>query len=198
MKIITVGRANENDVTLTDMSVSRQHAQIVQTDNGTFTITDLNSRNGTFVNGQRVYGCVTLRDGDMVRLGDSNFSWQKYFGRVSSDHAPTQQAVGGGAYGYNQVYVQNIQNVNQSSHSQHQEPQPQGANGFAIVGFIFSFFFPLLGLIFSIVGLAKANQLNGRGRGLAGWGLALSIIGILVIVIVYIVYFAAVFGSFLA
>jgi hypothetical protein len=194
MKSITIGRANENDVTLTDMSVSRQHAQIVQTDNGTFTITDFNSRNGTFVNGQRIYGSATLRGNDMVRLGDSNFSWQKYFGQASSDHAPTQQAMGGGGYGYNQVYVQNIQNVSPAVDPQ---PQAEGANAFAILGFIFSFFVPLLGLIFSIIGLSKAKKMNGKGRGLAAWGLALSIIYFVVVIVVCIIYFAAL-GALLA
>ena len=109
MKIITIGRANENDIILTDTRVSRQHAQIVQADNGTFTITDLNSLNGTFVNGQRIYGCVSLRENDMVQVGDSTISWQNYFGHVSNDYAPTQQVVRGGDYGYNQIAVQNIQ-----------------------------------------------------------------------------------------
>ena len=71
MQTITIGRSSTNDVTLTDMSVSRQHAQIVRSDNGRYTITDLNSRNGTFVNGQRIFGTVDLNENDFVRIGES-------------------------------------------------------------------------------------------------------------------------------
>jgi len=54
-----------------DDLVSRQHAKIVQDpDNpARFVLTDLNSRNGTFVNKQRVSGAVALNVGDVVQLG---------------------------------------------------------------------------------------------------------------------------------
>ena len=54
-----------------DDLVSRQHAKIVQDpDNpARFVLTDLNSRNGTFVNKQRVTGGVALNVGDVVQLG---------------------------------------------------------------------------------------------------------------------------------
>ena len=52
-----------------DGSVSSKHARIVRTDDG-FVIEDLQSRNGTFVNGERVTeGPRKLNDGDLVRLG---------------------------------------------------------------------------------------------------------------------------------
>ena len=49
----------------------------------------------------------------------------------------------------------------------------------AIIGFVLSFFFALLGLIFSIIGLKKAKQLGGSGQGLAVAGLIISILGML-------------------
>ncbi len=57
-------------------------------------------------------------------------------------------------------------------------------NGYAIAGFILSFFFALLGLIFSIIGLRKSDQ-TGKGGGLAIAGLILSIINIVFTLIIY-------------
>lgn len=189
MKVITIGRSSENDVSLSDMNVSRHHAQIIQADNGTYTITDLNSLNGTFVNGQRIFGSTVLRENDFVKIGDSILPWKQYFfGQFQGQsQAATRQANMGGAVGGGaQVYVQNVQNMSPNYSPQ---PKPQGANGFAITGFIMAFFIPILGLIFSAIGLGKANQMNGKGRGLAGWGLALSIISMVVAFIAYLVIF---------
>src|SRR5712692_3141898 len=55
----------------TDDLVGRQHAKIVQdpAEPTQFTITDLNSRNGTFVNRQRIVGSVKVAPGDTVQFG---------------------------------------------------------------------------------------------------------------------------------
>lgn len=67
-------------------------------------------------------------------------------------------------------------------------PQPQDtgeSNSMAIAGFVCSFFIPLLGLIFSIIGLNKSKNLNGRGRGMAIAGIVISVaswvLGIIII-----------------
>jgi len=54
-----------------DDLVGRQHARIMQdpADQTQFTLTDLNSRNGTFVNRQRIVGSVKISPGDMVQFG---------------------------------------------------------------------------------------------------------------------------------
>lgn len=65
----------------------------------------------------------------------------------------------------------------------------QVSNGMATAGFVLSFFVPVLGLIFSIIGLNKANQLNGAGRGLAKAGLILSIIWLVLEVVAIIFYY---------
>lgn len=53
-RIVCVGRTDENDITLADTSVSRHHARLKRQDDGTYTLTDLNSSNGTRLNGRRV------------------------------------------------------------------------------------------------------------------------------------------------
>ena len=62
-----VGRSPECDVFLDDVTVSRRHAELIQTGER-FTIRDLGSLNGTFVNRRRVEA-VELHDDDEVQVG---------------------------------------------------------------------------------------------------------------------------------
>ena len=55
-------------------------------------------------------------------------------------------------------------------------PTPKQTNGLAIAGFILSFIFSFIGLILSIVGLVKAKDYGGSGKGLAIAGIIISII----------------------
>jgi pSer/pThr/pTyr-binding forkhead associated (FHA) protein len=66
--VTTIGRDNSNDVGIPDGSVSTKHARILRGSDG-FEIEDLQSRNGTFVNGEKVNGKKALKDGDLLRLG---------------------------------------------------------------------------------------------------------------------------------
>jgi len=66
-----IGRSLDNDLVLPDQSISRHHASITVVD-GTFRLSDLNSQNGSFVDGRRV-SQATLRDGDADRLRDAQF-----------------------------------------------------------------------------------------------------------------------------
>ena len=64
----TIGRAPENHVAIADGSISSRHARILRTPQG-FVVEDLQSRNGTFVNGERVQEKRLLADGDIIRVG---------------------------------------------------------------------------------------------------------------------------------
>ena len=66
---VCLGRDSSNRVQLHDTEVSRQHAEIVQAE-GTFTLSDLSSSNGTFVNGQRVER-HRLVSGDQIQVGST-------------------------------------------------------------------------------------------------------------------------------
>jgi two-component system, cell cycle response regulator len=70
---VILGRALEADVRVNDSKVSRQHAVINRADNtekksGEYILTDLNSRNGTFVNGEKITREV-LNNGDKITIG---------------------------------------------------------------------------------------------------------------------------------
>jgi pSer/pThr/pTyr-binding forkhead associated (FHA) protein len=62
MKVITIGR-NEahNDIVVHDNKVSRNHLQMIMDDSGNFSVMDLNSTNGTYVNDRRIVGEVPLK-----------------------------------------------------------------------------------------------------------------------------------------
>ncbi|WP_018656400.1 DUF1707 and FHA domain-containing protein [Actinomadura flavalba] len=69
---IVVGRAPGCHFLLTDVTVSRVHAEIRRTPDG-WTITDLGSMNGTRVNGRRILGLARLHPGDQVGFGETSF-----------------------------------------------------------------------------------------------------------------------------
>ena len=64
----SVGRHESSDVMLDDVSVSRHHAVFTRTASGRITLRDLNSLNGTYVNGARVEE-TTLHSADEVQVG---------------------------------------------------------------------------------------------------------------------------------
>nr|WP_245527752.1 FHA domain-containing protein [Aeromicrobium marinum] len=65
---ISVGRHPDSAIFLDDISVSRRHAVFRRTDVG-FTVADLGSLNGTYVNRDRIDGDVVLSGGDEVQFG---------------------------------------------------------------------------------------------------------------------------------
>ncbi|WP_243324323.1 SpoIIE family protein phosphatase [Geothrix sp. SG200] len=62
------GRSHQNEVVIADGALSRRHARIVM-HRGVPFLEDLDSRNGTFINGERVHAPRPLRGGDEVHLG---------------------------------------------------------------------------------------------------------------------------------
>jgi SARP family transcriptional regulator, regulator of embCAB operon len=73
--ITRIGRFTDNDIVLDDTDVSRHHAVITDTGTG-FVMTDLRSTNGVEVGGQRIRGSATLADGDRIRIGGHEFTFE--------------------------------------------------------------------------------------------------------------------------
>ncbi len=63
-----IGRTSDNDIVLNHRSISRNHAKVVRSDNGRYTVTDSQSANGLRVNGHD-YSKHELKRGDVVDLG---------------------------------------------------------------------------------------------------------------------------------
>jgi hypothetical protein len=78
-KRLNVGRASDNELTLNDGSVSKIHAALLMTSEGTLLVADTGSTNGTFINGRRIaYGeSRLLEDGDVVGFGDVEVRFRK-------------------------------------------------------------------------------------------------------------------------
>jgi pSer/pThr/pTyr-binding forkhead associated (FHA) protein len=73
---LTLGRSDENDVALEwDARVSRTHAALERLGADWTIIDDGLSRNGTWVNGERVVARRRLRDGDLVRVGGTSLAF---------------------------------------------------------------------------------------------------------------------------
>jgi pSer/pThr/pTyr-binding forkhead associated (FHA) protein len=72
---VRLGKGPHNDIVIADPSVSSVHALIAFGDNG-YTISDLGSRNGTYVNQERVVEPRALRSGDLINLGRSRLTFQ--------------------------------------------------------------------------------------------------------------------------
>jgi hypothetical protein len=64
-----LGRAADNELCFNNDSVSAHHAELYQHGDGAFTITDLSSTNGVWLNGKRVT-TQSLRNGDVLELGE--------------------------------------------------------------------------------------------------------------------------------
>ncbi len=64
----SIGRSDGCDLVVTDTRVSRRHCQLMLVDDAPYVL-DSGSRNGVYVNGERVTGGRALRAGDCLRLG---------------------------------------------------------------------------------------------------------------------------------
>lgn len=73
-QIWTIGRSRHNGIQLIDSYISRHHTavQFVEEEQS-FYLIDLNSTNGSHINGEKVFKPVKLKDGDRIRLGNTTF-----------------------------------------------------------------------------------------------------------------------------
>jgi pSer/pThr/pTyr-binding forkhead associated (FHA) protein len=67
-EVVRAGRHPESDIFLDDITVSRRHVEITPANDGAFTLRDVGSLNGTYVNRERIDE-VLLKPGDEVQIG---------------------------------------------------------------------------------------------------------------------------------
>ncbi len=85
--ITTIGRAQDNDIVINNLALSRRHAQ-VEFKGGRFEVIDLQSQNGVYVNQERVRAPRSLDDRDSITLGTYQFVF-----RSSEESEPEVRAV---------------------------------------------------------------------------------------------------------
>lgn len=77
-RVLTIGRAEDNDISLPNGQVSRYHAEIYIDSFQGLKVRDLNSTGGTFVNGRRVRQS-RLQMTDVIKVAQQVVAWQAYF-----------------------------------------------------------------------------------------------------------------------
>jgi sigma-B regulation protein RsbU (phosphoserine phosphatase) len=83
---MSIGRAEDSDIYFPDQLLSRRHAEIDLRSDGTYII-DLESTNGTFLNGERLYHEQRLRDGDVIAVGSNTLVFCEVEAVDASDRA---------------------------------------------------------------------------------------------------------------
>jgi ABC-type multidrug transport system ATPase subunit len=86
-RALLIGRADDNDVVIGDLLVSRRHAELRRLGGGRFQLIDIGSHNGTFVNGQRITTEV-VTEADVIGIGAATF-------RLAGDELQEFDATGG-------------------------------------------------------------------------------------------------------
>lgn len=84
---LIIGRDDSSDIQMLDAGISRSHARIVRSKDGSYLLEDAGSRNGTFSNNNRVEGTYQLRDGDKIQLGAMTVLKFAFSDDLESDYA---------------------------------------------------------------------------------------------------------------
>ncbi len=120
--IVTLGRDITNDIVINDPEVSRHHLRMTRGAGG-FTIEDLGSTNGTFVNGQRLTGARPLRPGDMVGLGETVTLSYEVLASAAAGEGGVQGTIASPSQRGAQAYQPPQYNQPQASPAPYQPPQ---------------------------------------------------------------------------
>jgi adenylate cyclase len=84
----SLGRAESNQVTLRGDTVSRRHAVIQAQGDQEYWLVDFGSRNGSYVNGQRIAQPTRLRDGDTLAIGGFQYVFRQLQSGATVPSAP--------------------------------------------------------------------------------------------------------------
>ncbi len=121
---ITIGRSPDADVVLMDEKISRIHCGIRLWD-GEFYVKDLKSRNGTWVNGERLEVCK-LKPGDLVRVGSTSFNFEldPEMGQETAIHEIEGQMEMG--HGYTTILREIVHDANEKPSAKAAPDTPSG------------------------------------------------------------------------
>ena len=73
---LSIGRSEHNDISIHDTYASHEHACVTKIKKN-YWLYDLNSTNGTFLNGKRVDREEVLKDGDIIKIGTVTFKFER-------------------------------------------------------------------------------------------------------------------------
>lgn len=84
---LTIGRSPGNDIVIDNLAVSNEHARVISVGDH-FTVEDLQSLNGTFVNNRKVAHKTVLRDGDLIGIGKHTLVFFEFAESAAAPAAP--------------------------------------------------------------------------------------------------------------
>tara|TARA_Y100001968_G_C19415122_1_gene748580 strand:+ start:802 stop:1119 length:318 start_codon:yes stop_codon:yes gene_type:complete len=76
--ILNIGRNKKNEIILNELKVSNFHAQLLMDENGDIFLNDLQSENGTSVNGEIITESTQLKTNDVVKIAGIPFNWKMH------------------------------------------------------------------------------------------------------------------------
>lgn len=200
MTSVSIGRNPDNNVVVNDPNVSRYHCRIDDNGNGNFFIQDMNSTNGTYVNGQRIYGTAPLRVSDVVKIGDTILPWPGYFNNDNYDRTDVRTVK---APNYSSQQYQQPQYQQPQYQQQPVGDKPGNFLAWSILSTIFCC------LPFGIAAIVNSAQVDGRwsrgdyegarsaahkARVWFWWSFALGLVGGIIYLIYIIVVGAAAYS----
>lgn len=116
--MMTLGRDVNNEITVNDPEVSRHHCRLTRGPNG-YTLEDLGSTNGSFVNGRRLTGAQPLNVGDLIGLGETvTLAYETSVGGGAAPPVGSGNLVG-------QAAPQQPQQAGYGGYQQQPAPEPQ-------------------------------------------------------------------------
>ena len=89
---IRIGSAADNQLVIESKGIDAYHLELFSDPDGNVFITDLNTINGTYVNGRLLEGFTLLTDGDKVVLGQHHlFRWESYIQKKTSEKTNSKE-----------------------------------------------------------------------------------------------------------
>lgn len=88
--VFSIGRLPENTISIANMGVSRRHVKIEEDADRSYILSDLNSLNGTFVNGKRIKK-VQLQHGDKIAIGKYTILYEVVSGDAAGANSVDQE-----------------------------------------------------------------------------------------------------------
>ncbi len=85
---VSLGRSDDNQIVLDSRKASRRHA-LIYYQAGDYFIQDLDSKNGTWLNGEKLTGSRVLRDGDRFKIGELEFTFDLSYNNDFTETAST-------------------------------------------------------------------------------------------------------------
>ena len=92
MRFVKVGRAKDNDIVFNnDSTVSRYHMKMFYDDDDNVFVEDLNSANGTTINGKKITSPIKLKSLDVVKVGNSLVKWMDFSENIKQNDGKSKK-----------------------------------------------------------------------------------------------------------